>query len=71
MHLADVVQDEEVLLALEPEELGRHALQVLAQWSPHIDKQMGPFINGALSGYPSAHKREEVSLAIRGSMGLA
>jgi uncharacterized protein (TIGR02391 family) len=65
MHLADLVPNEDVLLALEPEELGLRVLQVLAHWSPHIDKQVGPFINGALSGYPSAQKREEVSLAIR------
>jgi len=65
MHLADLVPDEEVLLALEPEELGLLVLQVLVQWSPHIDKQVGPFINGALSGYPSAQQRDQITLAIR------
>jgi uncharacterized protein (TIGR02391 family) len=65
MRLADLVPNEEVLLALEPEELGLYMLQVLAQWPPHIDRQVVPFIDGALSGYPGALRRDQITLAIR------
>jgi hypothetical protein len=36
MNLADVVPDGDVLVALQPEELGLRILQVLATWSPQI-----------------------------------
>jgi hypothetical protein len=38
MHLADVVFDPDVLLALEPEELGLRILQALAAWSPQLSQ---------------------------------
>ena len=65
MHLADLISDGDVLVALEPEELGLHILQVLAKWHPNIQIQMGPFINGALTGYSSYQRRDEIEQAIR------
>ena len=65
MHLADLISDGDVLAALEPEELGLHILQVLAKWHPNIQIQMGPFINGALTGYSSYQRRNEIEQAIR------
>src|SRR3984893_4302514 len=42
MHLPDLVSDVDVLVALEPNELGLHILQVLAPWPAHITpEQMG------------------------------
>ena len=41
MHLADLISDGDVLVALEPEELGLHILQVLAKWHPTIQIRWG------------------------------
>jgi len=66
MHIADVVSDPDVLVALEPEELGLRILQVLAAWPAHlIQIQLSGFLNGALTGYPSTNKREEIKEALR------
>ncbi len=39
MNLADVVPDGDVLVALEPEELGLRILQVLATWSRGFERR--------------------------------
>jgi hypothetical protein len=51
MHLADLLPDAELVLALEPEELGRHILMVLDSWPPHTALQLSTFINTIL-GHP-------------------
>jgi hypothetical protein len=49
MNLADVVPDGDVVVGLEPEELGLRVLQVLATWSGHIRQiRLDLFLNGAL-----------------------
>lgn len=66
MHLADLISDEDVLVALEPEELGLRILQVLAEWSPRLNQiELGSFMNGALQSFPSTTRREEIKDAIR------
>jgi hypothetical protein len=66
MHLAELVPDPELLIALEPEELGLRILQVLAQWPPHGTMvEVSTFINGALQGYGGAVGRDEARQAIR------
>jgi uncharacterized protein (TIGR02391 family) len=66
MHIADVVPDADVLVALEPEELGLRILQVLAAWPSHLSQiQLSGFLNGALTGYPISNKRGEIQEAIR------
>jgi uncharacterized protein (TIGR02391 family) len=66
MHIADVVSDPDILVALEPEELGLRVLQVLAAWPTHlIQIQLSSFVNGALTGYPSTNKQEEIKEALR------
>ena len=66
MNLADVVPDGDVLVALEPEALGLRILQVLATWSPHISQiRLGLFLNGALAGYSSYPRRDQIGQAIR------
>ena len=65
MNLADVVPDGDVLVALEPEELGLRILQVLATWSPQIRQiRLGLFLNGALTGYSSYPRRDQIERAI-------
>jgi hypothetical protein len=54
MHLADLIPDANVLLALEPDELGLHILQVLQSWPAHMQQyQMSTFINSVVG--PSAN----------------
>jgi len=66
MNLADVVPDGDVLVTLEPEGLGLRILQVLATWSPHISQiRLGLFLSGALTGYSSYPRRDEIGQAIR------
>ena len=56
MHLADVVPDTDVLIALEPEELGLRILQVLAGWSGQlIQIELRAFLNGVLQGFHTPH----------------
>jgi uncharacterized protein (TIGR02391 family) len=65
MHLADLVPEVDVLVALEAHELGLRILQVLAVWPPHMGSiHVGAFINGALQGYGSTTKRQEIRQAI-------
>jgi hypothetical protein len=66
MHLADLISDGDILVALEPEELGLLILQVLAKWHPQAKQiELGPFANGALAGYASYPRRDQITLAIR------
>jgi uncharacterized protein (TIGR02391 family) len=66
MHLPDLVSEVDVLVALEPDELGLHILQVLAAWPAHIGSQgVKGFTNGALQGYAPGPKQQEVAQAIR------
>jgi hypothetical protein len=66
MNLADVVPDGDVLVALEPEELGLRMLQVLATWSPQISQiRLGLFLHGALTGYSRYPHRDQIEQAIR------
>jgi hypothetical protein len=51
MHLADLLPDADLVLALEPEELGRHILMVLDSWPAHQALQLSTFINTTL-GHP-------------------
>jgi uncharacterized protein (TIGR02391 family) len=74
MNLLDLLPDADVVLALEPDELGVRILQVLGSWAPHMQQQLqlGTFINTVLGPpqtptqgpYP-ANKREEIREAIR------
>jgi uncharacterized protein (TIGR02391 family) len=74
MNLVDLLPDAEVLLALEPDELGLHILQVLGSWAPHMQQQLQPdtFVNTVL-GHPQTpiqgpypiSKHEEIREAIR------
>lgn len=66
MHLADLVPDIDVLIALEPDELGLRVLQVVAAWPPHIgSQQLSAFLSGALGGYSGSPKQGEARQAIR------
>ena len=66
MNFADVVPDGDVLVALEPEELGQRILQVLATRNPHISPiRLGLFLDGALTGYSSHPRRDQIGQAIR------
>jgi hypothetical protein len=66
MNLADIVPDGDVLVALEPEELGLRILQVLATWSPHIRQiRLDLFLSGALTGYSNYPRRDQIEPAIR------
>jgi uncharacterized protein (TIGR02391 family) len=67
MHLADVVLDADVVVALEPEELGLRILQVLVNWPTHLGMsiEVGRFIEGALQGYGGTPMREQMKQAIR------
>jgi hypothetical protein len=65
MNLADIVRDGDALVALEPEELGLRILQVLAMGSPHSPMRLGLFLDGALSGYSSYPRRDQIGQAIR------
>jgi hypothetical protein len=57
MNLCELLPDVEVVLALEPEELGLHILQVLRYWSrsPQISNniEVSVFINSVL-GHPQS-----------------
>jgi uncharacterized protein (TIGR02391 family) len=66
MHIADVVPNPDVLVALEPEELGLRIIQVLAEWPAHLSQiQLSAFLNGALTGLPQTSRRDEVLQALR------
>jgi len=55
-----------VLVALEPDELGLHILQVLASWPAHMGSQgVQGFVNGALQGYRPSPRAQEAEQAIR------
>ena len=72
MNLADLLPDPDVVLALEPEELGLRILQVLSKWPPHLHQlELGIFTNSVLGNpqspngaYP-ANRRGELERAIR------
>jgi uncharacterized protein (TIGR02391 family) len=75
MKLSDLVPDAEVLIALEPEELGLRMLPVLAAW-PHQGNPMElvrflPSIVGDmrsrdfLGQYPNDHRRPQIEVALR------
>src|ERR1700704_2828047 len=74
MKLADLIPDPDALIALEPDELGRRMLPVLAAW-PHQGKQLQlvQFLpsraNAAQSqdniGYPADHRAPQIEIAIR------
>jgi uncharacterized protein (TIGR02391 family) len=66
VHLADVVSDPDVLVALEPDELGLRILQVLAVWPTHLGSpELRGFINGAFQSYGGSARREDLAQAIR------
>ena len=52
-HITDLIPDPDVLLALEPEELGLSLLPVIAEWSRHGLITVNSFINTTL-GHPDA-----------------
>lgn len=63
MHLPDILPNPDVVIALEPEELGLRILQVLAAWSPHLGS---PHVKGFISGaWQTYGAREDVAQAIR------
>lgn len=68
MFLQDIMPDADVLVALEPEELGLRLLPVLADWKRR--HQLGPqlaldaFLDSAKAGY-SSHRTGEITLALR------
>ena len=72
MNLADFLPEADVVLALEPDELGLRILQVVSRWPEHMQQlELGTFINSALgqidgagSAYP-ANRRGELERAIR------
>jgi uncharacterized protein (TIGR02391 family) len=74
MNLVDLLPDADLVLALEPDELGLHILQVLGSWAPHMQQQLqlDPLVNTIL-GHPQtpnehsypAGKHEEIREAIR------
>jgi uncharacterized protein (TIGR02391 family) len=65
LNLADLI-DIEALVALEPDELGLHILQVLVSWPPHLGSpEIKPFTNSALQGYGASPKTQEAAQAIR------
>jgi uncharacterized protein (TIGR02391 family) len=66
MHLADLVPDIDVLVALEPDELGLHILQVLAAGPAHMGSPgVQRFVSGALQGFGPSPKASEAEQAIR------
>jgi hypothetical protein len=66
MHIADLVPDDSVLIALEPDELGLRILQVLAAWSPHTSQiDLANFVSGALQGFRSSNQRQDIGDALR------
>jgi uncharacterized protein (TIGR02391 family) len=66
LHLADLVPDTDVLVALESDELGLHILQVLAVWPAHLGSpEMRTFVSGALQGFGPSPRTQEAEQAIR------
>jgi uncharacterized protein (TIGR02391 family) len=65
LHLADLVPDVDVLVALEPAELGLHVLQVLAVSRPTGSTLLGGFLAHTLSAYDNSPLKEEATQAIR------
>ncbi len=72
MHLADIIPDPEVLLALEPDELGLDVLRVLDSWPRHANLELGHLLNATLghpqtpgsSPYPT-NRRGDIQEALR------
>src|ERR1700730_9859654 len=71
MRLVDVIPDAEVLLSLEPDELGLGMLSVLARWNGRFDpltlSRFLQVVHGSAqvpSQYPAA-RHAEIELAIR------
>jgi hypothetical protein len=49
MNLAELLPEADVVLALEPDELGLRILQVVSHWSEHMQQlELGTFINSAV-----------------------
>jgi uncharacterized protein (TIGR02391 family) len=48
LKLFDLIPDADVVLALEPDELGLYILRVLGSWSPQTQLQLSTFINTML-----------------------
>lgn len=65
MHLADVIPEGDVLIALEPDELGLCILQVLGRGTYSNQLELGSFLRSAVTGYPNHPQREEIQQAIR------
>jgi hypothetical protein len=65
LQLPDLVAVD-VLVTLEPDELGLHILQVLSVWPAHLTQiELRTFLDGALQGYGATPKQEEAAQAIR------
>jgi uncharacterized protein (TIGR02391 family) len=56
MNLPDLIPDAEVVVALEPDELGLHILRVLGSWPRHEQFELGKFINTVM-GHPQSANR--------------
>lgn len=67
MHIADLVSDADVLVALEPEELGLRILQVLVTWPPFQNDQVcvTVFVKGALQGFAATQRHSGIAQALR------
>jgi uncharacterized protein (TIGR02391 family) len=65
LHLADLVPDVEVLVALEPHELGLRILQVLAVLRPTGSTVLGDFLAATLPAFDNSPRKHEVAQAIR------
>ncbi len=78
MNLADLVPNGDVLLALDPDELGVRILQVLGSMPGHMQHDLGTLINTVIghpqtphaSVYP-AHQRADIGECHPGSVGVA
>jgi uncharacterized protein (TIGR02391 family) len=71
MNLSEIILDADAVIALEPEELGLRILQVISHWPPHLNLELGSFINSALGvanqpgGHYPGNRRGELQVAIR------
>ena len=67
MHIADLVSDADVLVALEPEELGLRILQVLVTWPPFQNDQVcvTVFVKGALQAFAATQRHSGIAQALR------
>jgi hypothetical protein len=48
MKLSDLIPDPEIVIALEPDELGLRMLPVLAAWPKHDHLEQGRFVEGVI-----------------------